>query len=491
MTTIYNIPRVVIAALKGGAGKTLITLGLIAALRKRGLRVAAFKKGPDYIDAAWLAMAADSPCHNLDRYLFGAEGVKRSFASNIIGRDIAVLEGNRGLFDGVDAMGTYSTADLARILEAPVVLIVDATKMTRTAAALVLGCQKLERDVRLAGVILNKVAGTRHRTILTEAIEHSVGVPVIGSIHKLMWSRLPQRHLGLLPIFEHPDSNQFVRQTADLIENQINLGAFLNIARVAPPFSATPIDKSVRPNVLPQNPRVTIGVVRDSAFQFYYPENLAALKNHGAELLEVSALKDAALPDVDALYIGGGFPETHADILAANVGFKTSLKRAVEKGLPVYAECGGLMYLCQSLVIDDKAFPMADIFPVQAVLHRNPQGLGYITVKVVRPNPFYPIGKELTGHEFHYSMLSPATCPRCGYVFEVLRGTGVGNQRDGLIYRNALGTYTHLHAIGEEAWARGIVFAARRFAETHAGQGVSQSCVSAKEVEIPTNAVFD
>ena len=467
MTTTYNVPRVVIAALKGGAGKTLITLGVIAALRKKGWQVAPFKKGPDYIDAAWLAMAGGSPCYNLDRYLFGAEGVRNSFASHVIGKDLAVVEGNRGLFDGVDSMGTYSTADLARVLQAPVVLIVDATKMTRTAAALVMGCQKLEPDIRLAGVILNKVAGARHRTVLTEAVENSAGVPVIGSIHKLMWSRLPQRHLGLLPIFEHPDSNQFISQTAELIENQVNLDALLEIARAAPPLSTTPTSKGASANLSPHSPRVKIGVVRDSAFQFYYPENLAALKDHGADLLEVSALADAVLPDVHALYIGGGFPETHAESLAANVAFQTALKRAVEKGLPVYAECGGLMYLCQSLVIDDKTFPMADIFPVKAVLQRRPQGLGYITVRVVRPNPFYPLGKELTGHEFHYSTLSPPTCLRCDYAFEVLRGTGIGNQRDGLVYRNALGTYTHLHAIGEEAWASGIIAAARRFAAVH------------------------
>ncbi|MGB9618352.1 MAG: cobyrinate a,c-diamide synthase, partial [Desulfomonilaceae bacterium] len=391
MTTISNVPRVVIAALKGGAGKTLITLGVIAALRKKGLRVAPFKKGPDYIDAAWLAMAGGSPCYNLDRYLFGADGVRNSFASGVVGKDLAVVEGNRGLFDGVDAMGTYSTADLARILEAPVILIVDATKMTRTAAALVLGCKKLEPDIHLAGVILNKVAGARHRTVLTEAIENSADAPVIGSIHKLMWSQLPQRHLGLLPIFEHPDSNRFIMQTAELIENQVDLGALLDIARSAPPLSTTPMNKTISPKVSRHGPRVRIGVVRDSAFQFYYPENLAALKDQGSDLLEVSALKDAVLPDVHALYIGGGFPETHAEILAANTSFKTALKRAVEKGLPVYAECGGLMYLCQSIVIDDKTFPMVDIFPAKAVLHRSPQGLGYITVRVVRPNPFYPL----------------------------------------------------------------------------------------------------
>jgi len=464
MITTRRVPRIVIAALKGGAGKTLITIGIIAALCNRGYRVAPFKKGPDYIDSAWLAMAAGAPCYNLDRFLFGTDGVRNSFEFNTIGTDVAVLEGNRGLFDGVDALGSYSTADLARILKAPVVLIIDATKMTRTASALVVGCQRLEQDVSLAGVILNKVAGQRHKKVLTEAIENDTGVPVLGCIDKLMWSQLPQRHLGLLPIFEHPDSHKFIDQAAQIVERQVNLDVLLTIARSAPDLLSQPMTEKLKRCAYPVRNSVRIGVVRDSAFQFYYPENLEALKDKGAELIEISALNSKGLHDVDALYIGGGFPETHAEILASNVNFKTALKEAVEHGLPVYAECGGLMYLCQSIVIDDKAFPMVNIFPMHAVLRRTPQGLGYIAVRVIRQNPFYPIGKELTGHEFHYSTLSPEVCPPFECAFEVVRGVGIGNHMDGLVYRNVLGTYVHIHAIGEEDWATGIISAARGYA---------------------------
>ncbi len=470
MITTSLVPRFVIAALKGGAGKTLITIGLVAAFRNKGYKVAPFKKGPDYIDSAWLAMAAGVPCYNLDRYLFGTEGVMNSFQSNTYGCDLAVVEGNRGLFDGVDALGTYSTADLARTLKAPVILIVDATKMTRTAAALVLGCQKLEKDVGLAGVILNKVAGPRHEKVLTDAIENETGVPVIGCINKLIWSRLPQRHLGLLPIFEHPDSQQFINQTAQIIEDNVNLDALLTIGHGAAELSSLLLKNNIHPpsevNLRPVN--IKIGVVRDSAFQFYYPENLEALEREGGELIYISALKDENLPDVKALYIGGGFPETHAEILASNVKFKTALRQAVEDGLPVYAECGGLMYLCQSIVIDDRVFPMVNIFPTQAVLQRNPQGLGYVTVRVIRHNPFYEVGTELTGHEFHYSRLVPSVTPHCECAFEVVRGAGLGNQKDGLVYRNVLGTYVHIHAKGERLWAPSLISAAKRFAAQHA-----------------------
>lgn len=464
MVTARHIPRIVIAALKGGAGKTLISIGITAAMHKRGYKVAPFKKGPDYIDSAWLGIAAGAPCYNLDRYLAGTQGVRNSFAIHTIGSDLAVVEGNRGLFDGVDAVGSYSTADLARILQAPVALIVDATKMTRTAAALVLGCQRLERDVGLAGVILNKVAGERHKNVLREAIEDSTGLPILGCIDKLMWSQLPQRHLGLLPICEHPDSQKFITQTAEIIERQLKLDFLLSIARNAPPLLFPPIDERPNRQVPPLENRVTIGIVRDSAFQFYYPENLEALRKQGAELIEISALKDKTLPDIHALYIGGGFPEIYAETLASNEKFKTALKQAIEAGLPVYAECGGLMYLCQSIVIDHKIFPMVNIFPARAVLQRTPQGLGYITVKVVRENPFYKLGKVLTGHEFHYSTLAPENSPSREYAFEVIRGAGVGNHKDGLFYRNVLGTYLHLHALGEGAWASGIISAARRFA---------------------------
>ena len=463
MNSTYYIPRIVTAALKGGAGKTLISIGIIAALRNRGYRVAAFKKGPDYIDAAWLGLAAGGRCFNLDRYLFDVSVIRSSFEINTMGRQVAVVEGNRGLFDGVDARGTYSTADLARILDAPVLLIIDATKVTRTASAMVLGCRLMESGLCIGGVILNRVAGARHRKILTEAIEKDAAIPVIGSLEKLAWANLPQRHLGVLPLYEHPDSLQFLREVSHMIEQSIDLDSLMTMARSAPQLQSSHCSHRSFLTSCVSPERLKIGVIRDSAFQFYYPENLDALRSQGAHLIEISSLKPAELPDVHALYIGGGFPETHALQLARNDTFKTSLRKAVEEGLPVYAECGGLMYLCESLRMDDETYPMANIIAFHATLHRKPQGLGYVTVQVAEPNPFYAVNTILTGHEFHYSSISPSDNQHGRYAFRVVRGHGIDGKNDGIVYRNVLATYVHVHAAGEPKWATGLMEAAYRF----------------------------
>jgi cobyrinic acid a,c-diamide synthase len=231
-----NIPRIVIAALRGGAGKTLLTVGIVAALRRRGLNLAVFKKGPDYIDAGWLGLAAERACHNLDPYLFDEETIQNSFFRRSRDKDAAVVEGNRGLFDGVDAAGSYSTAELAKTLNSPVALIVDATKVTRTAAALVLGCKAMDPGMNLKGVILNRVGGTRHERILRDSIEQGASVPVIGSVKKLIMDNFPQRHLGLLPLHEHPGALQFIEEAADMCENSIDLDALMKIATSAEKF---------------------------------------------------------------------------------------------------------------------------------------------------------------------------------------------------------------------------------------------------------------
>jgi cobyrinic acid a,c-diamide synthase len=452
-----DVPRLVTAAHKGGAGKTLITVGLVAALKRRGVCVGAFKKGPDYIDAGWLGLAAGEPCHNLDTYLFKQDVVTTSFIKRSAEKQISIVEGNRGLFDGVNTEGSYSTAEMAKLLKAPVVLIVDATKMTRTAAALVLGCRLLDKDLDIAGVILNRVAGDRHERILRQAIEESASVPVIGSVRKLALRNLPQRHLGLLPLYEHPGALQFIDDAADLVEKCVDLDGLMLLAKSAEPLElsctscAEPLGRERAESL------IRIGIVRDSAFQFYYPENLEALSDEGAELVEISALVQEPLPNLDALYIGGGFPETHAQPLADNEIFKQSLLNEVRRGLPVYAECGGLMYLSRNLVIDGKSYPMAGVFPMDAVLERKPRGLGYSRVEVMNPNPFYPRGTVLTGHEFHYSSVRGLTDPDELCAFKVLRGHGIDGSRDGVCFLNALGTYVHIHALGEPLWASGIV----------------------------------
>ena len=458
----FRIPRIVLGALKGGSGKTLISVGVIAALRRRGLRVGVFKKGPDYIDAGWLGLAAGADCRNLDSYLFGESNILKSFVAGSSGCDLSIVEGNRGLFDGVDATGTFGTAELAKLLKAPLVLIIDSTKMTRTGAALVLGCQALDPKLLLKGAIVNRVAGERHRKILTDSIQNICSIPVIGAINKLGLESFPQRHLGLLPLQEHPEALRFIEQAADIVEKSVNLSQLIEIAEQSCNFSidSTDLETEEHPK---SHAHLTLGVIKDSAFQFYYPENLAALKDTGARLVEVNSLERAELPDLDALYIGGGFPETHAEKLADNVIFRESLRKAVDDGLPVYAECGGLMFLSRRLVIDGRIYPMTGIFDMDSVLAMRPQGHGYIHVKTILENPFYPVGSTLVGHEFHYSFVSDMSHDFCNYAFEVTRGHGIDGKHDGIFRKNALGTYAHVHALGESLWAHGILQMAGKY----------------------------
>jgi cobyrinic acid a,c-diamide synthase len=452
-------PRVVIAGLSGGGGKTLVSVGLLAAWRRGGHAVAPFKKGPDYIDAAWLSRAAGTPCRNLDLFLMPPDAIRRSVAGISDRGATAVIEGNRGLFDGADVRGTFSTAELAKLLDAPVVLVVDATKATRTVAALVLGCQRLDPRVRLAGVILNRVAGRRHEAILRDAVREICGLPVLGALPRLARHPFPERHLGLVPPEEHMGLDAAIAHAAGIAEDHLDLSGLRALAHGAPSLLVAPDPGD--PAALTA-PDVTVGVFRDAAFQFYYPENLEALARVGARLVEISPLADAALPAVDALYAGGGFPETLARPLADNVSFRESVRCAVAAGLPVYAECGGAVYLGTELTMEGRTYPMAGALPAVFGFGARPQGHGYAEVETVAPNPFYAVGQTLRGHEFHYTCLASPAGNAARFAFRVRRGHGFDGERDGLCHQNVLAAYTHVHALGTASWAPGLVGAARR-----------------------------
>ncbi len=455
-------PRLLLTALRGGAGKTTLTLGLLAAWRAEGRRVIPFKKGPDYIDPAWHAMAAGEASHNLDPFLMGGDQIKGIVLRYARAADALLIEGNRGLFDGLDAQGTYSTAELAKLLKTPVVLVVDCTMTTRTAAALVLGCQRFDPQVMLTGVILNQVARPRHEAILRSSIEQYCGIPVLGAVPRLKCAVFPERHMGLVPPPEHRGALRAVQAAQELAERYLDLAGLWNAALQAPPLPAAPLE------LYPQAPSaslVRVGVVRDAAFQFYYPENLEALEEAGARLVYLSALTDPELPpDLDALYLGGGFPETNAAALAANQCFRASVRRSAEQGLPIYAECGGLMYLGRSLQTHQgESHPMVGVFPYDFLMGRSPQGHGYTVLEVTEANPYFPPGTLLKGHEFHYSRLQPEPGPEATLVFRLTRGTGICRGLDGLIHNNVLATYTHLHALGAKDWAPALVRRAREY----------------------------
>ena len=496
--------RLMIAALRGGSGKTILSIGVIAALHESGNTVAPFKKGPDYIDAGWLALAADQPCYNLDSFLLSPDINLKSFLFHSIDCDISVIEGNRGLYDGIDLEGSTSTAELAKLLKCPVILCVDCTKITRTMAAVVMGCSQFDPDVMINAVILNRVANQRHEKKLRESIEHFCGIPVLGAIPKLGQQHFPERHLGLVPTPEHDWAKDSIAAVTKIAEQYIDLDAIVKIAQQAPklkiesdyldgdlelliakskdprpekkiPNRESNIKRQVsgvkhsetnsrKPATSIEHPVASInesppriGIIRDSAFQFYYPENVDALSQMGAEVVFISPLKEQDLPEMDALYIGGGFPETHAEQLAANRKFSAKLKALTQDGFPIYAECGGLMYLGEELVLDGKSYPMAGILPVAFDFYPRPQGHGYTIIQVEVKNPYYEVGTEIRGHEFHYSRVSTWSGDRNDLVFRMQRGVGIDKDRDGILYKNVLATYTHIHALGTPGWAGALV----------------------------------
>lgn len=454
-----DFPRILISALRGGSGKTILSIGITAAWRAVGKRVIPFKKGPDYIDAGWLALAAGRPCYNLDTYLVNKENILRSFFLHSKNGDISVIEGNRGLYDGIDIDGSTSTAELAKLLKTPVILCIDCTKSTRTMAAAVLGCKQFDPDVDIKGVILNRVAGSRHEKILRKNIEHYCHIPVLGAIPKLDWKNFPERHLGLVPTPEHDCAKDAIDAASQIARRYLDLDA---LAAVADNAAALPVSAELRENIrhsassIP-HPRPRIGVIKDSAFQFYYPENIEALEGEGAETVFISPLVSDRIPPVDALYIGGGFPETHARQLAENISFRRQLKALAENGLPIYAECGGLMYLGEELVLDEGSFPMAGVLPVVFGFSKKPQGHGYTVVTVEQENPYFKVGSEIKGHEFHYSKVLKWRGTDKDLAFTMKRGAGFIHKRDGVCYKNVLATYTHIHSLGTPSWAGAMV----------------------------------
>ncbi|MCE5264351.1 MAG: hydrogenobyrinic acid a,c-diamide synthase (glutamine-hydrolyzing) [Deltaproteobacteria bacterium] len=461
-------PRLVLAALRGGAGKTTLSVALAVALRQRGLGVVPFKKGPDYIDAAWLSQAAEGPCYNLDTFLIGREQVVRSFSRRARAGSFCLIEGNRGLYDGMTTEGEHSTAELAKLLHAPVILVVDCDKVTRTAAAMVLGCLHLDPAVDIRGVILNRVGGSRHGAIARESVEKICRLPVLGVVPRMGDVNFPERHLGLIPPQEHELVREALTRAGRVAEEHLDLEELIRIAREAPPWESDALPGFVPPKAEVGQP-VRIGVIRDAAFQFYYQENIEALADGGARVIEISALKDESLPEIDALYIGGGFPETQAEQLSQNARFRRSLREAAENGLPVYAECGGFIYLGESLKVGDACHPMAGVLPVAFSLEKRPQGHGYTVLEVERENPFFPVGATLKGHEFHYCRILSCGAGEGRMAFRMKRGTGMDGRHDGLIGNQVLAGFSHLHALGAPLWAEAMIGAARRYREDRLG----------------------
>jgi len=443
-----------IASAQGRSGKTTISIGLCAALRQRGLSVQPFKKGPDYIDASWLSAAAGRGCRNLDIFMMREEVVRTSFLQACRGVDFAVIEGAMGLYDGLYPSGRGSSAHLARLIHVPVILIVNTSRMTRSVAAMVTGYQHFEPETDIAGVILNSVSGKRHEHKLVRAIERYCGIPVLGLIPRDHDLNIAERHLGLIPFPESEEAESIVERIGGKLEPCLDLDGILAVARRPRPLlRARPMGLARRVG------SARIGVMLDRVFNFYYPENLEALSRAGAELVFINSPRDR-LPKIDGLYIGGGFPEFSLEELEANRGLRRDIAEAVEEGLPVYAECAGLMYLCRGIRWQEERREMVGIIPAEVEISRRPQGHGYVVAKVSGENPFFSLGTIIRGHEFHHSKLSISG--GLTYAYRIRRGQGIDGTADGVIYKNVFAAYTHVHALGVPNWAEAFVSLASR-----------------------------
>lgn len=454
--------RIFISAAHKSSGKTTLAVGLAAALQARGETVQPFKKGPDYIDPLWLGLAAGRPCHNLDPYLSGSEEIRGEFGLRMRGASLGLIEGNKGLYDGLDLDGSNSNAALAMLLGAPVVLVIDARGMTRGIAPLILGYQAFERGIRIAGVILNQLGGSRHEAKLRAVIEHYTEVQVIGAVQRDDRMAIAERHLGLTPSNEARAARARVEAIAARVAAQVNLDRVLAIAREAPPLAAA-VPWPGAPAVGAAGRRLRLGIARDAAFGFYYAGDFEALQAAGAELVFFDTLSERRLPEIDALYIGGGFPETHLEALEANAGLRAEVRQAIEAGMPVYAECGGLMYLARSIEWKGRRAQMAGVIPADIVMHPRPVGRGYVHLRETGRG-LWPLAPErgtlIRAHEFHYSSVENLP-PGISYAYEVERGHGIDGRHDGIVYKNLLASYAHLRDIEGSRWARRFVEFAR------------------------------
>ena len=477
--------RLLISAAHKSSGKTTLSIGLCAALARRQYTVQPFKKGPDYIDPMWLSLASGRPCHNLDFYLMPDAEILTTFAEHARNTDIALIEGNKGLYDGLDLDGSNSNAALAKLLAAPVILVIDARGMTRGVAPLILGYQAFDREIRIAGVILNQLGGARHERKLRAVIEHYTDVPVIGAVHHDDRIAIVERHLGLMPSSEASGARAKIDAIADAVAAQVDLDRLMAIAASAPALPVSDIERALplgppasrredldntvkepSPRPLPHSGRgdldkvpIKVGIARDAAFAFYYPADLDALRQHGAELVPFDTLNDPHLPNVDALFIGGGFPEVRMQALEANRSLRADIRQAIESGLPVYAECGGLMYLSRSLHWQGRRCEMVGAIPGDTVMHDRPQGRGYVKLRETGKSPWPGIAGaavEIRAHEFHYSTLENIP-GNLEYAYEVIRGTGIDGRHDGIVHRNVLACYTHMRDVGGNHWTARFV----------------------------------
>lgn len=439
--------HLLIAAAHKSSGKTSITTGLAAALKRRGMAVQCFKKGPDYIDPLWLGAASGRPCWNLDFFTQSEDEILGSFARHDASADISLIEANKGLHDGMDVAGSDSSAALARLLCAPVLLVIDTEGIMRGVAPLVRGYLDFDPEVNIAGIILNKVGGARHEEKLRAALEKYTDIPVLGAIGRDAGLEIPERHLGLQPANEAPEAEASIARLADAIEASCDLDRLIEIAA-----SAAAVETTEAGSLPSRDTDIRIAIARDAAFGFYYADDLEAFAAAGAEVVFFDALKDSQLPQADGLFIGGGFPETQMAALEANASLRKDIGEKLTGGLPAYAECGGLMYLAESIAWQGESSEMVGAIPGDVVMNDRPQGRGYMLLEESGEG-LWPSasGATIPAHEFHYAALENLPAGQ-SFAYQVKRGEGIDGQSDGLVIGNLVATFAHQRNTAANPW---------------------------------------
>ncbi|MEE2698497.1 MAG: cobyrinate a,c-diamide synthase [Pseudomonadota bacterium] len=438
------------SALHKSSGKTMLALGLSRVLTSRKLKVQLFKKGPDYIDPMWLSLASRRPCCNLDFHTMSHKIISSTYRDTAKNADFAIIEGNKGLFDGIDLYGSDSNAALVKVLKTPVVIIVDTRGMTRGVAPVLLGYQAFDKDIKIAGVILNQVGGSRHESKLRSSIEYYTDIPVLGAIGQYKEMAISERHLGLIPVNENCNADDSITEIAKIIENNVDIDHF---QRISTSLEVKSLKSKIRP--IP-SPDVRIAIALDTAFGFYYPDDLKAFEKAGAKLIPFNTFTDKSLPDADGLFIGGGFPETQSSMLESNKALREDIRKRITLGMPAYAECGGLIYLAQDLTWQGITHKMAGVIPGNIVIHEKPIGRGYVHLRETENNPWKNINfrnkeKELPAHEFHYASIENLPAKTI-FAYKITRGYGINGQYDGIVIKNLLANFSHQRNIGDNKW---------------------------------------
>lgn len=442
----FNIPRIIISGTNSGVGKTTIVTGILAVLKQKGLTVQSYKVGPDYIDPGFHQLASGKVAHNLDSWLIPTDKLVPIFVKTAIDNDVVIIEGVMGLYDGGRA-GISSTAAISKLLKAPVILVIDAKSIGESAAAIALGFKMYDSEVNLAGVIINRLGSQNHQNMICEALK-KINIPVLGCIYRNEALHMPERHLGLTPVTEYNPSTM-ITHLQKQISAQIDIEELLKIARLSPDIN----DMSGESNVVPQfTPKLRIGVAQDEAFSFYYPESLDVLKDLGAEIVAFSPIKDTILPQVDGLLFGGGFPEMFVNELANNTSMRQSIRQACHEGMPVYAECGGFMYLTKQIIdFNGKEYDMVGVIPATCNMQSKLQTVGYVEATALTDNVLCTAGDILRGHEFHFSqMKNEDTKQPFPWAFQFKKTRTGEIYSGGYAVNNIVASYLHIHFVGNE-----------------------------------------